>query len=184
MGEHGRTSRVTIRNHKLAINADKFICIPYSLEKHRYEALGVFRGTITSHNLGRVGDVRLVIKRSSGPIPTAREHQFETDAIKAIGIKVSLVRQEVTEERAFGSSGIIQTIKAQSGLTKKLLGVVRGHVPVGLWDVRNWVGKVALKGVTRNHSEIFRERFNNGLASVGIKEIVSDACKRWHTGMG
>jgi hypothetical protein len=161
----------------LAINTNKCISVPDSLEKQRDQALRVVRSTIAGHNLGRVSDVRLVIKRISGSVPAAREHQFESNAVSAVSVKVSLVEQEVAKKRAFRGCGVIKTVKSEGSLSKKRLSVVGGHVPVGLWDVRDRVGEVTLIDISRYHCKIFREGFNNGLASVWVKEIVSSACQ-------
>jgi hypothetical protein len=95
-----------------------------------------------------------------------------------VRIEVSLVWQEVAKERAFRGGRIIEAVEPHSGLTEELLCIVGCHVPVGLWDVRDWVGEIALVCITSNHRETGWERFNNSLASVRVKEVVSNSCQQ------
>jgi hypothetical protein len=81
--------------------------IPDSLIEEGNQALGVASRAITGHNLRRISDMRLMVRGTSGPVPAAGEHQFKTDTIETIGIKIGLVGQEVTKERTLGSSGIV-----------------------------------------------------------------------------
>lgn len=83
----------------------------------------------------------------------------------------------MAKKRTFRVLRIIEAVEPKSGLTEELLRIVRCHVPIGLRNVWNWVGEVALVCIACNHRETGRERFNDCLASVGIKKVVSDECK-------
>jgi hypothetical protein len=152
----------------LAVYAKKLVRIPDSFEEERHQTLRVIWRAVTGHNLGRVSNVRFVVQRIKGTIPATRKHQFKTDAVSAIGVKVSLVGQEVTIERAFRGLGVIKAVESQSGLAEEGLGVVRHHVPEGFWDVWNRVCKIALIGITSNHCEISRKGDNIGFANIGV----------------
>lgn len=104
-----------------------------------------------------------MIRRISGSVPAAREHQFESNAVSAVSVKVSLVGQEVAKMRAFRGCGVIKTVKSEGSLSKKRLSVVGGHVPVGLWDVRDRVGEVTLIDIS-----LFFETIRNTYAFVGV----------------
>lgn len=171
--EYERTGRIAVGNDESTITARERIGIPDSLVEERNKAFGVASRAITGHDFRRISDMRLMIRGAGGPVPAAGEHQFKADTIDTISIEVGLVGQEVTKERTLGSCSIIKTVEAQSGLAEEGLGVVRIHVPVGLWDVRHRVGEVALIGVASNHVEILGERLNCRLAGVWVKEVVS-----------
>jgi hypothetical protein len=175
----GHTSSVTIRSNKLARHTGKLVCVPDSLVEERNQTLGEVRRAVASHNLRRVGDMRFIIGRSQVAIPAAGKHQLKADTVRAVSIKVRLLGQEVTEERAFGSGGIVKTVETHSSLAKEFLSVVGSNVPVRLWYVGDRVRKVALEAVACNHGETSREGGNGGLAGIGVQEVVSEACQQW-----
>jgi hypothetical protein len=158
----------------LSSGSGKLIGIPDGLIEERNETSLETLGAITSHDLAGVRNVALhILAGLVDTIPATREHKLETDTIFAIGIEISLVWQEVTVQRTLGSLGVVEAVESKSGLAEESLGVVWSLVPVGLWNIWYRVREVALVGVTSNHLKSLWECGNIGLASIGVKEVVS-----------
>jgi ABC-type Fe2+-enterobactin transport system substrate-binding protein len=157
-GKRARTSRITIRQHKLTGLANKLISVPDSLVEQRRQADRESIGAITSHDLAWIRNVALLIGRGwIDTIPAAREHQLKTDAIDAVSIQICLVRKEVAIQGALGGLAVVETVEANGRLLQECLGVIWSNIPEGFLDIRNRVGKVALVCVASDHLEAGRK---------------------------
>ena len=108
--------------------------------------------------------------------PAGWEHEFESDAVGAVGIKKSLVGEVVAHQSRLSGLVIVKTIDADGQLSKdglvnialrppsRLLRVGTGVIPRG--------GKVTSVVVTSNHPEARRE----GLNILAIEEVVASVC--------
>lgn len=169
-----RTSRITIGKDELSSLPGKRVGIPDGLIKERNETSLEALGAVTSHDLAGIRNMALhILAGLVLAVPAAREHELETDAIFAVGIKIGLVWHEVTVKGTLSSLRVIEAVESKGGLTEESLGVIRSLVPVGLWNVGHRVREVALVGVTGDHLKSLWEGGHLGLASIGVKEIIA-----------
>jgi hypothetical protein len=157
----------------LAGNTIESVSVPDGLVKERYQASTESLRAVTSHDLRGVCDVALVVKRVNiNTIPARREHELEANTIKAISIKVSLIRKEVAIKRTLGRDGVIEAVETKSCLSEEGL---LGHVasPVRLWEIRNGIAKVTLVGIAGDHLEVLGECREGGVVCIGVQKIVA-----------
>lgn len=146
---------------------------PNSLIEQTWKTLRETRRAVSSHDLTRVGNVRLLILGGTIlSIPARREHELETDTISAVGIKVGLVWEEVAVERTLGGLGIVEAVESESGLTEEWLLCIFAE-PEGFLDIGDGVSEVALVGVACDHLETSGEGGKGCVAGIGVEEVVS-----------
>lgn len=174
--ENSLTSRVTVGKNEFTVNTSKGVGVPDGLVEERRKLGLEASGAGSSHDLVRESNVRAVVVRVEiNTVPAAGEHELKTDTVKAVGIKVVLVGQEVTVQRSLGSAGIVEAVEAQSLLLKSELADLVS-APETLGGVRNWPGEVTETLVTRDHLEALRESSDvaRGVAGVGVQEVVCE----------
>jgi hypothetical protein len=75
-------------------------------------------------------------------------------------------------EGAFRSNCVVKAVETYGGLLKEGLGVIWSNIPVGLWNVGDWISEVTLICITSNHLEVFGKGGQAGVASVWVQKIV------------
>lgn len=162
------TSSIPVGQDELPVLAVERIGIPDGLVQHRHDPFIETSRAIARHPQVRISHVAHVILAIGLPVPAAREHKLETEAVRTVGIKVGLVREKVTEQRRLGLFTVIQAIE-----TKRLLSesVLRHVVPLPLrlgW-IGDWESKVTPFRVTGDHLKTGWE----GLNILSEQEVIA-----------
>jgi hypothetical protein len=167
------TSNITVGDDELAVLTNKGIGGPDGfVEKTGKLDVEAFRASAVHHEIG-ICDVTPVVRRVDVlAIPAGREHDLESNAIGAIGVKIAFLGEVVAVQRSLGVSMVVQAIEAESSLLEIGLSGLSQRRPdrllwVRLLEVEASDGVVAPQAVSRNHAKAGWERLDAGLR-VGV----------------
>lgn len=108
------------------------------------------------------------------PIPTGREGEFDSDAIRAVGVDERLIRHEMAAESVFVWFRVVmQAVETKSFLLESFLSKVR-FFPERRFRVGDWPFKISKTRVSGNHLEAGWKRcYWNGIRKICAEEVVS-----------
>ena len=167
----------------VAVGNDKFARavlergrVPDRLVKETWQPHGKAAGAIALHHQVGVSDMVPVIRRVHvDAVPARRKHELKANPVRAIGVQVALVRQEMTEQRRLGIFGVVETVETSSPLCKRgLVGLVQS-CPLGLRWVDHGVvsrSEIAARVVASDHAETFWVRHDLAFPIIRVKEVI------------
>lgn len=112
------TSSIAVGNDKTAVTISIGSSVPDHLVEKTWKADGVVVGTGARHNQVREGDMFLVVLAVSRvtSFPARGEHDFEANAIGAMGIEVGLFGEVMAVKSSLWVFGVVETVEAESSL--------------------------------------------------------------------
>lgn len=132
------TSWVTVGHDEHAITVTEGIGAPDGLVQKTRETDGMRVRAVSVHDEIGVGDVVLVVAALDIlTVPARRKHDFQSQAISAVGIEILLVGHVVAVERALGVLVVVEAVEAQCSLAKAVLVCLAQSAPVGLFGIRH-----------------------------------------------
>lgn len=170
------TGRIAVSDDELAVAVGIRGSIPDDLVHETRNANGIVFGASSRHDQVREGDVALVIitVRLVASFPAGGEHDLESDAIRAVGVEISLVGQVMAIKSALWVFGVVQAIESKRTLGQGVLVGLAKRFPEGFLRVRlAWISSCVRSSVirSRQHPEVGRESGD----VVAIEKVVT-----WH----
>lgn len=143
MGHSVFTSNVTVGEDKFAVAVLEGVGVPNCLKEHAGGSNWVSWWAVTSHDQVRECHVVLVVLAVGGvaALPARWEHEFESDTISAVLVKIGLFRKVMAVKSAFRGLCVVETVESNCTLSQVFLLRLAKGGPLRL--IRIWLAWVA-----------------------------------------